>query len=304
MTALSPRFAQFSTPKKPRTNSDEPTTFFDYFTVDQLSVDPEVQRSLDMLWVRNTAQGETTEAFGAFDAEALGTLLCCRRGDGSLAVVDGQHRKALCEYVGHTMPVHCEVKTGLDKSQEAALFRKHNKRRAVQPLDSFRIRVVEGDPAAVKIKGVLEAHGWIIRTSKSSHSFAAVSAAEEVYRGFARGRKQANLGTLESVISIITEAWGHNADGVTRPIVLGLGKVIDRHGQRVDIVKLVQVLATYTGGPRVLYSDAKQLRDVSSGISLGDAMASKLVRLVNKGRSRNKLPEWMDYMPEDGADDE
>lgn len=248
-----------------------------------LTVDPAVQRSVDQKWVKDRVD--------KFRSDTLGVLVCSRRPSNALHIVDGQHRHALCIEVGYEELLDCQVYTGLSLAEEAAMFRVLNDRRKVGVIDLFRVRVVEGDPVAVRLNELLNAHGWTVTPAKSRGSFSAVSALEKIYRGW--GPQEAtNLGVCESVISCITEAWDRNPHGARGEIVTGLGLLLIRHGQRVDMAKLVTEMAATSGGPLVLCGRAKALREMSGG-RIGDAMATNFVNMLNKGRRTNRLPSWM-----------
>lgn len=279
-----------STPA-PTVFSPDHEIIYESIPVQDLHVDPEVQRTIDRNWV--------TARVPKFRVDGLGTLVVSRRENGFHHIVDGQHRHALCLAVEYDETLSCQVYTGLTRAEEASMFRLLNDRRKVQPIDLFRVRVIEGDPVATRLKGILEQHGWTVQASKSVGSFGAVGALERIYRGW--GQIEAtNLGVCQSVISAITEAWGHNPHGVRAEIVTGLGMLLIRHGGRVDITKLVTEMAGTAGGPLVLCGRAKALREMSGG-RIGDAMAANLVNMINKGRRKNRLPSWME---DDDTEDE
>lgn len=249
-----------------------------------LKIDPEVQRTIDPNWI--------TTRVAKFRPDGLGVLVVSRRANGFLHIVDGQHRHALCLAAGYTEPITCQVYQGLSRAEEASMFRVHNDRRKVTPIDLFRIRVIEGELVATRLQKVLERYGWTARAAKSSGSFGAVSALEKVYTGWGQV-PAANLGTCDAVISCITEAWGHTAHGSRGEIITGLGLLLTRYGSAVDLAKLVTEMASTAGGPLVLCGRAKALRDMNGG-RVGDAMAAVLVNMVNKSRRVNRLPAWME----------
>ncbi|MCW2902233.1 MAG: hypothetical protein JWO67_4498 [Streptosporangiaceae bacterium] len=251
--------------------------------VDRLLIDGTVQRALDKPRVDRMAAD--------YKSEALGVIVVSSRSDGTIHVIDGQHRLAATRAAGFgEAKLNCLVYTGLTRPEEAALFRRLNATKAIQPVDKFRVRVVEGDPAAVRINMVLERHGWTVAMSKSAGAFAAVSAIEGVYTANRNGASE-NIGIIETLVSIITAAWGHDSDGMRAEIVTGLGAMLLRHDGQVDVAKLVAGLSSFPGGPRALVGKAKGLRDLLGG-KVGDSMAEILVNLLNKNRRTNLLPEW------------
>src|SRR5882757_843247 len=151
----------------------------EHFPLDALMVDVAVQRSVDHTWV--AARIDLKDERGVvlkrrFRPDALGVIVVSRRDDGNIHIIDGQHRAELCRRSGYTEPLACLVYVGLSLAEEASMFRLLNDRRKVNVIDSFRIRVVEGEPVATELADILAAHGWSVQASKSKGSFAAVSA--------------------------------------------------------------------------------------------------------------------------------
>lgn len=261
----------------------QPAPQVEDLAVAKLTIDPEVQRGIDKIRVDKIAKD--------YQSNAIGAIIVSHRGDGTYHVIDGQHRVAATIAAGYSdRTLTCLVYEGLSRADEAAMFRRHNNTRAVLPVDKFRVRVVEGDPAAVELNDTLNRHGWKVEQSKAAGCFAAVSALESVYRGKLNGPGDTLL-ICDTLIRVITEAWGHDANGVRGEIVSGIGAVLLRYNTRVDLVKLVSELAQHKGGPLGLVGKAKGLRDFRGG-KLSDALAEILVELLNKARRTNRLPEW------------
>lgn len=268
-------------------NVESRRKFIDSFIADDLSVDPAVQRTIDPNWVNYRKK--------TFTPNALHVLSVSLRPNGLKHIIDGQHRHALAQAVGYHEPLTCQVYVGLSLSDEAYLFRLLNDRKKVTPLDGFRIRVIEGEEVATKLTEVLTRHEWVVQPRKSKHSFQAVSALEKIYTGWGP-KKSENIGVVESVISIITAAWGDNPDGVRAEILTGLGMVLMRHGSRVNISRLVAQMKCVPGGPAALSRRAKALREMSGGMKIGDAVASNIINMSNANLtkdSKNRLPSWM-----------
>jgi hypothetical protein len=254
-----------------------------HIEANRLTVDPAVQRSLD--------RARVNRMIADYDPDGVGVLVVSDRGDGTLHVADGQHRVATTIGVGlQDKALPCLVYKGLTRAQEAALFRRLNNTRGVQPIDKFRIRVVEGETMAVQINTVLEQHGWTVKAHRTDGTFMAVSAIESVYKASNRGRKERTASTVDLLIATLTAAWGHNPDGVRNEIVSGVGAVLIRH-PHLDFHKLFGVLSAVSGGPRALVGRAGGLRDLRGG-RVGDALAEIVVELYNGRRRTNRLPDW------------
>lgn len=262
--------------------------FIDSFIATDLSVDPVVQRTIDTNWVNARK--------GSFTPNALHVLTVSLRGNGLKHIIDGQHRHALALAVDYHEPLTCEVYIGMTLAEEALLFRLLNDRKKVTPIDNFRIRVIEGEKIATDLTEILTRYGWVVQPNKSRHSLQAVTALERIYTGWGPKKSQ-NLSTVESVISIITAAWDDNPDGVRAEIITGLGMVLMRHGDKINVRRLVAQMKAVPGGPAALSRRAKALREMSGGMKIGDAVATNFVHMSNSNLtkdSKNRLPSWME----------
>lgn len=251
-------------------------------TVKLFESDLRVQRSIDSKMVN--------EIIADFDRDALGIPVVNHRKDGSYHVVDGQHRvEALKAMNMLDEEIECLIYEQLTLAEEAALFRRLNHAKQVQPIDRFRIRVVEGDPVACQINDLLNAYGWKVTGGRrASGGFSAVSAVERIYRG-PKGNEQ-NLGLLRDTVDIIVKSWGMDQSGAKAEVLRGIAAVLKEYGDKVDKPKLIRELSKYGGGPRRLLGVARGLRDMRGG-AVSDAMAETIITMLNKGK-QNKLPVW------------
>lgn len=263
-----------SAPQEPRAES---------IAIAKLVVDQDVQRGLDTTRVGRMVKD--------YRPDALGAIVVSRRDDGTYHVIDGQHRVAATVAAGYgDRDMTALVYYGLTLADEAAMFRRLNNTRVVNPIDKFRVRVVEGDPAIVALNDALNRNGWTVAQSKHAGAFSAVTALEGVLRGRAVDNFD-SLRACDHLIEVITAAWGHDAAGMRAEIVSGIGAVFLRHGDRIDRVKLAHELGQYPGGPLRLVGAAKGLRSWRGG-TVRDAMAEVIVELLNKKRTTNRLPNW------------
>lgn len=251
---------------------------------DKLTVDHSVQRALDDKRVDRMAAD--------LHMDALGVITVSHRADDTYHVIDGQHRVEALRRAGHGGgSVYCVVYRGLSRAEEAAMFVRLNETKQVQPLDRFRVRVVEGDPVAVALNTVLAGHGWRVTTGGGESCFSAVRALETVYRGAKVVTTTDNLDACDTVLGIVTAAFGHSAHAVGKQIIAGLGLVVLRHGHELDQRKLINELSKTPNGALGLISRAQGLREMRGG-RVDHAMAEVIVNLHNKGRRTHRLPEW------------
>jgi hypothetical protein len=122
----------------------------------QLQIDPSYQRSIE--------NGESKTLIKAiaskWDWGLCQPLVVARRGDGSLFVIDGQHRLEAAKLRGDIAQLPCVVSDSREASAEAAQFVALNRnRRPLAALDVFRASLASGADEAHAILAALEAAG-------------------------------------------------------------------------------------------------------------------------------------------------
>jgi len=263
----------------------EQSTTHELVTLDRLSIDSRVQR-------REGVQIARAEKIAnAFNPNALGSITLSRRTDGSLVVLDGAHRCEGCRLAGHTEPLHALVYAGLTLQQEAAMFYLLNDFKQPSFVSRMLAQVVAGEPAATQIVGTIESHGWKIGFDSNDGNFAALSSAERVYRnavGALPGGPHPEV--LDRAMTIITSAWRHDRESAHQMILLGLGQVVGRFGDAMDIASLATRLSKER--PNTLVGHARVLQSLQGGTTTA-AMAKVITGLYNKKRRTNLLPEWV-----------
>ncbi len=244
--------------------------------VSALIVDPNVQRSVDRNRVAKMADD--------LDLSAVGVITVSHRGNGSYHVIDGQHRvEAVRLAGGESENVTCRIFDGLSIEDEARMFRLLNNTTKLQTMDRFKVRVVEGDPMAVEIHGLLAKHGWKVSGGANDGHFGAVAAVERVY--------QRDSAAVERMIATITRAYGHSSEGMHFAIVEAVGSIYARYGETVDDSGLADRMARYHGGPARLIGDARGLA-ATYRFSLATAVADILVERYNVSRRTKALAPW------------
>jgi hypothetical protein len=235
-----------------------------------------------------------------FDPEFLGMLVVSARPEGRYAILDGRNRAEVCRRVGWADAIFCEVHTGLTRAEEAKLYDFYNRKTAPSALSKFHARAIWGDPPAVEIDRIVRAHGWRIEPGKDHGHFRAVSAVEGVYRGAGVLTPGEYPDLVDAVVTVVTDAWGHDAGAPHENIVRGLGTLLARRGVKggeglldgvVDVKRLSMTLSGVD--PSDLVRDARSLARLQSS-SNPSAMAAKVTALYNK-RSRKastRLPDW------------
>ena len=180
----------------------------EWVRVDELVTPPEYQRTLDDAWVRFL--------FDHSDASRMLVIVVSRRADGTLVIVDGQHRVATLRLLG-VQVVHAIVHDGLSPVEEANLFEDLNRNRhAPNVFDLFRAKVAGERPDAIAITAIASEFGYTFhRGGAVAHSIQAVGAIEAIYR-------QGGSDLLRSVLRITSGPWAGSIEGVEGQMLRGI----------------------------------------------------------------------------------
>lgn len=243
--------------------------------VGDLWVDPQVQRAVKKARVEKMASD--------FHPEALGTLTTSHRAPNRIHVIDGQHRYRAAEAAGYTGTIQTMEYHGLSVPQEAALFRLLNATEKVNPVDQFLVACVEGKPDSTAIAKMLTDNGWVIANTASTGKISAIRALERVYA--------LSPNAAAATIATLTAAYGHVPSAVQGSMVEGLGRMLAKYGQDVDLTDLAKRLAASPGGPDALIGYARGQK-LARGGNLSAQVAWSITNMYNQRRKTTKLPEW------------
>jgi hypothetical protein len=253
----------------------EPATL-EQMKVGALVNDRKIQRRLDTGRVNNIIKG--------FDPEALGTFTVSRREDGKYYTLDGQHRRAAMELLGLSENlVDVKVFRGLTTGQEALLFRLLNNTKKPQPLDLFKVKILEGDPKALKMWKLLTGYEWRFQTGVKDGNFMAVKTLERMF--------EVDEVTAEAAVNILCQAWGNRIGTLNDGLLAGMGRLLLRRGDKIDPGHLIRKLQEVPGGPREVINKGLTLKEALN-MRVAQAMAMVLVEIYNKGLRSNQLDAW------------
>jgi hypothetical protein len=186
--------------------------------VADLKVDPQAQRTLNEKRAQNMADNLVEEA--------IGTLIVSRRPNGDYYVVDGMHRKRICELRG-IEKVMCEVHHDLTQTEEAILFLiKNRESSAPNAIDEYRIGLTGGIPLFSDTDEVLKSKGLTVGPT-STNAIGAVN-------GILRITEKYGPDVLKRTLDVAEEAWGRTAETWDGMLLGGLGMFLGKHGLQVD----------------------------------------------------------------------
>jgi len=255
--------------------------------VADLSIDPRVQRQLDPRRVAKLA--------AEWDPKMIGVLTVSYRAEArevghevevteEWIVLDGQTRYKAGEQAGITH-MTAEVFEGLTLEEEAAIFLKHNDRKAVTPKDRYRLAVMAGEERALAIRDIGAKYGWYVTGSvetlvKGQRSYSAIGAVEKIYD--MDGGK-----SLRRAFDVIAGAWGVTAGAICSETVYGIGQLFAENPNGVDAKGFTAKLSRL-GLPAYLAAVGDRRR-THPGMSIRTASRDWTVDLYNRGRRTHRV---------------
>jgi hypothetical protein len=216
-----------------------------------LFIDRSYQRPLDELRVARMAD--------EFDISLIGVIEVSDRGDGTYAIIDGQHRWALLREVnGNAAYLACNVHRGLSPAQEAALFFTIDAtRRRLTGWDRWWSRRGAGDPAVLAIEACVAERGLKVDAPTKDGVVRATRACEVIV----------DLGGTEllgQALDIVRASYGDSADGLDGDIIGGVANVLHAYSGELDNDRLIKGLQSIA--PRQLKARAVALREAHKGV--------------------------------------
>jgi hypothetical protein len=197
-----------------------------------LNIDPSYQRSdfLNMTVVNKIGS--------EFSLVRFNVLIVAQRLDGSLWVVDGQHRYFGAKKAGQTT-VPCRVFSSQGPQQEASVFYDLNKTRtSINAISMYRALLRQDEVTSVAIQALLDKYNFAIGKG-GRRAFQAASAIREVYK----------RGVLDEVLKVIDQSFG---DGSTQRwrmmfaqshFIQMLGLIYQQKKDEIDSERMTLVLA-------------------------------------------------------------
>jgi hypothetical protein len=168
----------------------------------------------------------------------VGTILVSRRADGSLYIIDGQHRNMVALRLDPTAVMRCEVYEGLSIKDEAEMFLHFNKgRKAPSVYSSFLVELTAEDPTAFRMQSQVRSCGLELAESPSPKKVAAIQKCRQIVE-----LDKAETGLLQDTLRVCEMAWGRRADSWDGQIIWGVAQVIHRNRSNIDLDRLARVV--------------------------------------------------------------
>ena len=171
-----------------------------------------------------------------FNELLAGVLTVGKRRDGTLWVVDGQHRVLGAKRAGLKSLV-CVVFDSRGSEHEAEVFYELNtKRTGINCISIYRALLTQGEEATVNIQQLLDKYGFAI--GKKTGEFGAANAIRDTYKS----------GVLDRVLHVIKESFSGDSKSWkwmfgSSHFIQMLTLIYKRHGEEIDDDRMALVLA-------------------------------------------------------------
>lgn len=134
----------------------------------ELNLDDSYQRSTD----NGASKALIKKIASGWDWRMCLPLVVSKRDDGSLWVIDGQHRLQAAKLRGDIPFLPCCVAVYGSVAAEAEMFVAMNRaRKSMNRLDDFHAAIASGDPEAIKIAGIITSAGFTVSRKTGSQSW-------------------------------------------------------------------------------------------------------------------------------------
>jgi hypothetical protein len=183
---------------------------------------------IDYSYQRDLNEDRVQEIMDDFSEDAFGTPIVNRRPDGSLFLVDGQHRReAAIRLYGHRK-IWCRVIQVPGAPEEAAIFYRVNAGH-VRPGPSvlFQGRITQGEAAALEIERIAAEEGMPLclrGKPESLDQLAIPSVLDQIYK------KRGSEG-LRNILKFVRETWGGQKKYASSAVVSGVARFFDHYGE-------------------------------------------------------------------------
>lgn len=226
-----------------------PAPFIAAIPAEQMFADLDYQRPIDDARVRKMTS--------AYDVALVVIIEVAQRGPDSYAILDGQHRWAMCKRVLDNPTLVARIHRGLTVAEEAKLYHQLNTtRRALTTWDRWVARRTAGDPAVEAIEQILITRGLRVAHGVGPDRFRAVAAAERIV-------KLGGLALLADTIDLVRAAWPEDQTGLDANLIQGLALVLSLYPDELDRDRLLTTMAGYI--PRQILARADAARELHTG---------------------------------------
>ena len=261
-----------------------------------LSVDPKYQRPLEEARARRYAR--------KWNETLAQALVCVRRPDGRMVVVDGQHRLAAARMAGIPFVMCHVLSQAPSPAEEARLFGDLSiERKALTVGDRFRVALEGQDPVSVGVQEVTLACGYelglgpVPRKSIQGRQKNVISALGALLRIYGGGgtdaaslqfdpRARTYPERLRRVLTTIRRAWPDNPEALAYTCLMGMDTFLATYGGEIDLEQAIERLAA--ADPAALRRKAAFAKEQMGG-GTQHHMAQLMLDTYNYKRSSRRV---------------
>jgi len=211
----------------------------------------EAQRPLNELHAQRIADN--------LDPDMFGTVSVTKpNGKGIYHVIDGQHRVvAVTKKFGREEKIPCQIFDAVDPARAAQIFDRVNSgRRALQPIELFKVRVTAGNELQTEVNKIVVKCGYFVG-HRNINAIHCVAALEAVYQSYGPV-------VLEATLRLIHKMWGDENTATGALIIRGIGMLLSEF-RHIDFERLAQAVSSkYT--PSRLLGAARTAKEMAGGV--------------------------------------
>ena len=236
-------------------------------------------------YARNINDKMVKDIVSKFDPNALGVFVTNIRNDGTISLIDGNHRaKALRNMKRGDMIVDCVQFEGLTEAEEAKLFATLNKQLVMHATERFHALVIAGDEDANLIAKMLREHS--LNAQKGGKLPNSLQSIDRLYTLLRNG-------TLEDVLDTVQQAWVPYEWSLPSILLTAIG-VLYKRWPSLNKKRLAQALAERD--PHRWKNDIRAVQDASGEKRSIKVAVEIIVRAYNHSLNmKNRLrlpPRW------------
>jgi hypothetical protein len=221
-----------------------------------------------------------------FNANAVGTIYVSLRNDGSLAVLDGQHRIYGAIQNGLTT-LDAYVYGDLTIEQEADLYRMFGDYLRQKPVDRFLAALRAKDENALAIAAVLAEYDLKVIATTRGHGIHAVDAVQNIVNKY-------GLSMLRLTLAFLVEAFGNNAVALNGSTLKGASMFLDRFTRHPKF-NHKRLMARLSRGGYAQYEQRAKAVKVAERCDSGSACGRAFMAVHDTNiDDANKLGTWLE----------
>jgi hypothetical protein len=259
----------------------------EWLAVDMLQIEPAYQRAVTGSKSRRIINGMVREWRWPW----CQPLVVTRRSDGSLFVIDGQHRLEGAKARGDIAHLPCNVLPVTTTAAEAQAFVDLNtKRQRLSQVDLFAGMLAAGDSEALAVDAMVRETGWVLaRHSNTAHYKAGELACAPM---LARQVRQRGEAPVRNALTAMREAWPDTPVRTASQIAKALIAIFDseRACALIDPDALIAALGAYED-PADWIEEGRGMRRANPTMTGAEALAEAITEAAREEARQQQIEE-------------